>query len=122
MSQPLSSAPMSPAPGPADGPTFDRPNRTATTENFPVGSWLLPAELRPTVAAYYRVARASDDIADTPDLDAQEKVRRLDALDAILAGTSEGGDDPEHAAARRLRAVFAERGLTIEHARHLLQA
>lgn len=115
MSQPLSSAP-------ASGPTFDSPNRTATTENFPVGSWLLPAALRPTVAAYYRVARAADDIADTPALETQEKVRRLDALDSILAGSTEGGDDPAHAAARTLRAVFAERGLPIEHARHLLQA
>jgi squalene synthase HpnC len=115
MTQPLPSAPVS-------GPTFDQPNRTATTENFPVGSWLLPAELRPAVAAYYRVARAADDIADTPALESQEKVRQLDALDAVLAGASDGGDDPAHEQARRLRVVFAERGLLIEHSRHLLQA
>lgn len=91
--------------------------RTATTENFPVGSWLLPAELRPIVAAYYGVARAADDIADSPDLDADEKIRRLDAIDASLAGTAE-----YDVAARELRGLFLERNLTLEHARHLLQA
>ena len=37
-------------------------------ENFPVGSWLLPAPLRPHVAVFYAVARTTDDIADNPDL------------------------------------------------------
>jgi len=32
-------------------------------ENFPVGSWLLPARLRPHVMAFYGFARAADDIA-----------------------------------------------------------
>lgn len=91
--------------------------RTAATENFPVGSWLLPAELRPVVTAYYRVARAADDIADDPALEPDEKLRRLDAIDATLAGTAEEDSD-----AAALRAMFRERGLTIEHARHLLQA
>ncbi|MHA1152706.1 MAG: squalene/phytoene synthase family protein, partial [Alphaproteobacteria bacterium] len=40
----------------------------AGDENFPVGSWLLPARLRPHVAAFYRFARAIDDIADNPAL------------------------------------------------------
>lgn len=33
-------------------------------ENFPVASWLLPARLRPHVAAIYAFARAADDFAD----------------------------------------------------------
>ena len=37
-------------------------------ENFPVGSWLLPARLRPHIAKFYAFARAIDDIADNPDL------------------------------------------------------
>src|SRR3546814_19143215 len=40
----------------------------AADENFPVGSWLLPAALRPHVATYYALARAIDDIADNPAL------------------------------------------------------
>lgn len=91
--------------------------RTAATENFPVGSWLLPAEHRPVVAAYYRVARAADNIADDPELEAEEKLRRLDEIDATLSGQSESDE-----AARELRTLFLARGLTIEHARHLLQA
>jgi squalene synthase HpnC len=33
-------------------------------ENFPVASWLLPAAMRPHVAALYAFARVADDIAD----------------------------------------------------------
>ena len=33
-------------------------------ENFPVASWLLPAEMRPHIAAIYAYARIADDIAD----------------------------------------------------------
>ena len=61
----------------------------AEDENFPVGSFLLPRELRPKVAIFYAFARAIDDIADNPDLDAKEKVRRLDGFDqALLGGTT----------------------------------
>lgn len=42
--------------------------KDAAYENFPVGSWLLPAALRPHVARFYAYARAIDDIADSPDL------------------------------------------------------
>ncbi|MFP5368760.1 MAG: squalene/phytoene synthase family protein, partial [Actinomycetes bacterium] len=33
-------------------------------ENFPVASWLLPAAMRPHVAAVYAFARVADDVAD----------------------------------------------------------
>ena len=39
----------------------------AGDENFPVGSWLLPAALRPHVAAFYAFVRAADDVGDNPD-------------------------------------------------------
>lgn len=93
------------------------PNRTASTENFPVGSWLIAPDRRPVVAAYYRVARTADDIADSNRLDMAEKLRRLDIIDANLAGKI--SDDSDAVAVRNL---FTARGLTIEHARHLLQA
>ncbi len=91
--------------------------RTASTENFPVGSWLIAPALRPAVLAYYRVARAADDIADDPALAADEKTRLLERIDATLAGASD--QDP---AALALRDIFRARGLALEHARHLLQA
>lgn len=98
------------------------PNRTATTENFPVGSWLIPAALRPTVAVFYRLARAADDIADSPTFDAATKTARLKAIDHALVTGEAGGDAPELAYALDLRQHFAERGLSLEHSRHLLQA
>ena len=33
-------------------------------ENFPVASWLVPAAMRPHVAAVYAFARIADDFAD----------------------------------------------------------
>ena len=55
--------------------TVETPSgKGAGDENFPVGSWLLPARLRPHVATYYRFARAIDDIADNPELAPDDKV------------------------------------------------
>jgi hydroxysqualene synthase len=54
------------------------------TENFPVGSALIRSDLRPHVHAYYRWARMADDIADNPDLPAEDKVARLDLMEAVL--------------------------------------
>ncbi len=45
-------------------------------ENFPVGSWLLPARARPHVAAVYAFARSADDFAD----EAKHRGRSLDLL------------------------------------------
>ncbi len=97
--------------------------RTIATENFPVASRLLSARLRPIVVAFYRMARLADDIADHPGLGTAEKVRRLDAIDAVLAGRAAARPgDPAEEAAHQVREVCAARGLPIEHARHLLQA
>jgi squalene synthase HpnC len=54
------------------------------TENFPVGSALIRPDLRPHVHAYYRWARMADDIADNPALAPEDKVARLDAMEAAL--------------------------------------
>lgn len=47
-------------------------------ENFPVASWLLPAAMRPHIAAIYAFARTADDFADEPGLAPAERLRRLD--------------------------------------------
>ncbi len=47
-------------------------------ENFPVASWLVPADIRPHVAAVYAFARVADDFADEGSLSADERLRRLD--------------------------------------------
>ncbi len=90
--------------------------KIAADENFPVGSVLLPARLRPVIAAFYGFARAADDIADNPALSARVKIERLDVMAASLddaPGASRGGD-----LAARLKA----QGLDTSYAHNLLVA
>jgi squalene synthase HpnC len=95
----------------------------AASENFPVASWLIAARHRPVVAAYYRFARAADDIADDPNLDGHAKLRQLGELDLLLSAEA-----PRAAAstaeqyALDVRALLVAQQVPIEHARHLLQA
>ena len=46
-------------------------------ENFPVASRLMPAPLRPHVAAVYAFARTADDFADEPGYEQHERLRLL---------------------------------------------
>jgi len=96
------------------------PSKGAVDENFPVGSWLLPAKLRPSVAQFYAVVRAADDIADHPSLSPQDKLRRLEAFDATLAGGEPAS--AECAVAARLAAGLKTIGVPVDHARGLLKA
>jgi hydroxysqualene synthase len=87
-------------------------------ENFPVGSALIAARLRPHVHAYYAFARNADDIADSPELATDDKVRRLDVMEAVLLGRYETGSP----SALGLRASLAQCGVTPRHATDLLVA
>jgi len=89
-------------------------------ENFPVGSWLLPAALRPHIAVFYAFARAADDIADSPDLSPEEKLRRLDGFEAALNG--EIGNLREFNKAARMRESLAATNVTARHCVDLLAA
>ena len=53
-------------------------------ENFPVASHLLPARMRPHIAAIYAFARLADDMADEGDRPAAARLADLDAWDARL--------------------------------------
>src|SRR5262245_8723306 len=68
-----------------DGIAIGPPTRNETRENFPVASLLLPRATRAKVLAFYRFVRTADDIADAPALSPDEKLRRLDALEATAA-------------------------------------
>jgi squalene synthase HpnC len=70
------------------------------SENFPVGSALIRADLRPHVHAFYRFARMGDDIADNPALAPDDKVRRLDLMQEVLLARNRE-DVPAAAALRR---------------------
>lgn len=61
-------------------------------ENFPVASLLLPAPMRPHIAAIYAFAREADDFADEGERPADERLRLLDDWQArLLACASRGG-------------------------------
>ncbi len=87
-------------------------------ENFPVGSILIRAELRPHVHAYYDFARNADDIADSPSLAPEDKLARLDTMGAVLIGDADCGS----ATALRLRDSLKQSGVTPQHALDLLHA
>jgi len=93
-------------------------------ENFPVASRLMPAALRPHVAAVYAFARTADDFADEDGYTTRERLRLLDDwLERlhVSVGAASGADvvpdggahvsaasSPESAAA-----IFAALGQTI---------
>lgn len=88
------------------------------SENFPVGSFLIRRDLRVHVHAFYRFARNADDIADNPDLTADDKIARLDRMAAILDGAT-GEDSPATAA---MRESLLETGMTAQHCHDILHA
>jgi hypothetical protein len=88
-----------------------------TRENFPVASRLIAPGLRAPIHAYYRFARAADDVADHARLEPAVKFELLDGLEATLLGRTDR--DP---AALPLRAQLRERALSPQHALDLLTA
>jgi len=101
--------------------TLDTADRWASgkghrDENFPVASRLVAPRFRAPVMAFYRFARAADDVADHATLRADEKLRLLDRLEATLDGRA------EEAAALPLRRALGDGGLPTVHARELLDA
>jgi len=75
-------------------------------ENFPVASWLVRRELRSPILAFYRFARAADDVADHPDAEPQQKLEQLARMEAALRGNS------GNAEGMTLRAVLQAHHLT----------
>jgi hydroxysqualene synthase len=90
----------------------------AGDENFPVGSQLIRANLRPHVHAFYMFARNADDIADSATLAPADKLARLDRMEAVLTGQVDSGSP----SAAKLRAMLPETGVTMRHSLDLLRA
>ena len=84
-------------------------------ENFPVASILLRPEHRAPVMAYYRFARAADDISDNQSASRDEKL-------ALLAHMRAGLDGEGAPEAMALRDAMAARGIDPAHAHELLDA
>ena len=85
-------------------------------ENFPVASILLKRAYRTPIMAFYRFARAADDIADNPTATPGDKLGRLAEMRAGLAGE---GNAPE---ALALHATMTAHELDPVHAHDLLRA
>jgi hydroxysqualene synthase len=94
-----------------------RSGKTHRDENFPVASWLIQPRHRALILAFYNFVRTADDIADHATLEAAEKLRYLDLLEAELLGK---GDSQKEAVA--LRQALAERSMPPRHALDLLTA
>jgi squalene synthase HpnC len=101
-------------------PGLKEATKTRHDENFPVASRLIPAALRPHVHTFYLCVRAADDVADDPDLPAEEKTRLLTAMDQALLDQVPSDDVTRFAHDHRMSA--AKSGVPVDHARHLLQA
>ena len=91
--------------------------KTHRDENFPVASHLVSKRHRPVILAFYRFARAADDVADDPQLSEREKIATLDLFEETLLGRTDAIED-----ALPLRAAIAERGLSPKHGQDLLVA
>lgn len=94
--------------------------KSAADENFPVGSRLLRACVRPHVAAFYAYARAIDDIADNPALAPDDRIERLDGFARAVGGG--GTTDPAFRKAHDLRRSLAETRVTRRHCIDLIRA
>lgn len=99
------------------GPVWDPGEKTHRDENFPVASHLVSKKHRGVILAFYRFARAADDVADDPVLSEGEKIRKLDQFEATLLARNDDIAD-----ALPLRTAIAERGLSPKHAQDLLIA
>jgi hydroxysqualene synthase len=87
-------------------------------ENFPVGSFLISRRYRRPMHCFYTFARNADDIADSPVLTADEKLRRLDIMEEVLVGRRDDGSR----SALALRGSLAETGVSSIHGQELLIA
>src|ERR1051325_10949228 len=94
-----------------------RSGKGSGDENFPVASWLVEAQHRRPILAFYEFVRIADDIADHASLSPDQKLAHLDSLEASLLGRND-----VNAAGVTLRAALAERDLSPQHAQDLLRA
>jgi len=86
-------------------------------ENFPVASRLIRPAHRAPIMAFYRFARAADDIADNADASEADKLAALGAMRAALLGHAAGEPTAE-----ALRVQLLARELEPTHALDLLAA
>ena len=105
---------------PGKGRWKPRPASGQGTRTFPSDRGCCLPGCAPHIAAYYAIARTTDDIADNPDLSPEEKLRRLDAFEAAVKGETAGEAVP--ASVERMRESLAETGLGPRHVIDIIAA
>lgn len=90
-------------------------------ENFPVGSYALPARLRRPIVAIYAFARAADDLADEGSASSSERLSALDGFESSL-DRIERGEAPEDGLFSELAQVIRDYALPLQPFRDLLSA
>lgn len=90
-------------------------------ENFPVGSPLLPRDLRAPVRVIYAFARSADDIADEGDAQPEARIAALNAYQAEL-DRIDSGEMPDTDLFRALAPTLRERQIATQPLRDLLSA
>ena len=86
-------------------------------ENFPVGSWLLPQKIRLKILIFYKFARAADDIADSPNLSSNEKIKRLNLFKKAIENNKIKIQKAEN-----LKKICLQNKIKINYALNLLKA
>ena len=108
------------------GPVWEAGEKTHRDENFPVASHLVSKQHRPPILAFYRFARAADDVADHPEL--SESGTATSSTSSRKPSQEDRGDRVRrfHCAPRSPNAGFPRKPrpgicswlLRIEHQRH----
>ena len=93
------------------------PTKNYKEENFPVASWLLSKKVRSQVLTFYKFARAADDIADSPKLSPQEKIKRLDMFEKAIESNKSKISKVE-----TLKKICFQNKIKVDHALNLLKA
>lgn len=82
-------------------------------ENFPVGSFLIPADKRKFIYSIYSFARYSDDIADSIDLAETEKLQKLNDLELELIKVYKPDSDSQKTLTAETEFIFTALSHTV---------
>lgn len=83
---------------------------------------LFPPHLRPHIVAFGRFVRRADQVAASASLTRQDKIARLDMLEASLDTPSPMWSDEAQQIAEGLRRSLEQTGASAEHARRIVRA
>jgi phytoene/squalene synthetase len=98
-------------------------NKLGADYDFSLMPELFPPQFREHVRNFGRFVRLADGIADSPILTQEQKLERLEALEAaLLGGANASWSDEARATSEAIRESVEETGITREHARHVIQA